>query len=78
MEHPLIHKVQIQQDPSDKRPHHEWLNEQLALGEEMGGEFTWEEVEAYLDEYERAQALEGRLQQACTAPAGGDPVARTK
>lgn len=48
MGHPLLAKVQAWQDPTDNRPHHEWLNEQIAISEEIGGECSTQEVLAYI------------------------------
>ena len=54
MEHPLLAKVQAWQEPTDKRPHHEWLNEQIAISEEIGGKLSIQEVLAYIrDELEK-------------------------
>lgn len=59
MAHPLLARVQAWQEPTDPRPHHEWLAEQLAISEEIGGECTLEEVMAYLDD-ELQKAAKGR------------------
>ncbi|MDO5104211.1 MAG: hypothetical protein Q4D91_15185 [Lautropia sp.] len=62
MEHPLLAKVQPWQDPSDTRPHAEWLNEQIAISEEIGGEYTIQEVVAYIrDELAKKAESQSRL-----------------
>ncbi|MDO5102397.1 MAG: hypothetical protein Q4D91_05795 [Lautropia sp.] len=62
MEHPLLAKVQAWQEPSDTRSHDEWLAEQLAISEAVGGSFTHEEVMAYIEhELEKAAQSQNRV-----------------
>jgi hypothetical protein len=60
MSHPLLAKVRAFQPADDNRPFEEFMMEQIALAEEIGGEVTAEELSRILDEDEKKD-IEGQL-----------------
>ncbi|WP_448948487.1 hypothetical protein [Lautropia mirabilis] len=60
MRHPLLAKAKAFQPADDNRPFEEFMMEQVALAEEIGGQLTFEELSRRLDEDEKKDT-EGRL-----------------
>ena len=60
MRHPLLAKAKAFQPADDKRPFEEFMMEQVALAEEVGGETTLEEIFRKADEDEKKET-EGHL-----------------
>lgn len=60
MRHPLLAKAKAFQPADDNRPFEEFMMEQVALAEEVGGETTLEEIFRKADEDEKKET-EGRL-----------------
>jgi len=60
MRHPLLAKAKAFQPADDNRPFEEFMMEQVALAEEVGGETTLEEIFRKADEDEKKET-EGHL-----------------
>ena len=60
MRHPLLAKAKAFQPADDNRPCEEFMMEQVALAEEVGGETTLEEIFRKADEDEKKET-EGHL-----------------
>ena len=60
MRHPLLAKAKAFQPADDNRPFEEFMMEQVALAEEVGGEPTLEEIFRKADEDEKKET-EGHL-----------------
>lgn len=60
MRHPLLAKAKAFQPADDNRPFEEFMMEQVALAEEVGGETTLEEILRKADEDEKKET-EGHL-----------------
>lgn len=60
MRHPLLAKAKAFQPTDENRPFEEFMMEQVALAEEVGGETTLEEIFRKADEDEKKET-EGHL-----------------